>query len=81
MAAGLLVTASVALLTGLVGLAYGLRPRRRRPRTTQEDIHSPHATARRQEPRGRPAGGAASDVSDTSGLPAGFACLSARLVP
>jgi hypothetical protein len=33
MEACLLVTASVAVLTGLAGLAHGFLPRRRRPRT------------------------------------------------
>jgi hypothetical protein len=42
----LLVTASVAVLTGLVGLAHGLLPRRRRPRTTEWSSQPPrHRTA------------------------------------
>jgi hypothetical protein len=38
MEAFLLATASVALLAGLVGLAHGLLPRRRRPHTSQGSI-------------------------------------------
>jgi hypothetical protein len=41
MEAFLLVTASVALLTRLVGLMHGLVPRRRRPRTPPGSIQPP----------------------------------------
>jgi hypothetical protein len=73
-------TAAVALRTGLVELMYG-SCQGGAGRAPHGGTTSPHVTARRQEPRATTGGGAASDVSAAYGLPAGVACLPARLVP